>query len=70
MLKNMANVGDTFQPIPFMLGYIFSAEKHASKFERKSYTIKRIGDQDAIHENKKLINPLDHKTRHMTTERR
>ena len=66
MLKNMSNTGDTFQPIPFTLGFTFSTEKHVSTFVKDKYTIKGIGDQDAIHEHKKLINPLDHKTRHMT----
>lgn len=51
---------DTFQPISSDLGFSYKCRKVNTEH---GYMIKQIGDQDAIHEHKKLINPLDHPTR-------
>ena len=64
MLELMnSNDGDRFQPIPADLGFMYSAAK--TQQADGSYTIKGLGDQDFIHEHKKLINPLDHRARVM-----
>ena len=63
MLQNMSNdTGDRFRPIPKKLGFTLSARKEV---KGDKYIIRDVGDQDCIHQGKKLINPLDHSTRTM-----
>jgi hypothetical protein len=48
------------KPIPKELGFIFSARKEINE---NGYTIRELGDQDVIHNHKKIINHLDHTSR-------
>ena len=52
-----------FRPIPEDLGFIFHATREASPDEPGGYKVRDLCDQDAIHNHKKCINPLDHATR-------
>ena len=59
------NVGDRFRPIPAELGFIFSARKETDNRMISGYVIRELGDQDPIHNHKKIINHLDHVSRMM-----
>jgi hypothetical protein len=48
------------QPVPVQLGFIFNTTKNLME---NGYQVHYLNDQDAIHNHKKLINPLDHATR-------
>ena len=52
--------GLRFQPIPQDLGFVLSCRK---EIKGESYVIRDLGDQDYIHNHKKLLNPLDHSSR-------
>eukprot|EP00112_Aurelia_sp_Birch-Aquarium-sp1_P008356 Seg1918.2 transcript_id=Seg1918.2/GoldUCD/mRNA.D3Y31 product="hypothetical protein" protein_id=Seg1918.2/GoldUCD/D3Y31 len=59
------NEGGRYQPIQKKYGFIFSVRKEVSPVEQSGYVLRGLPDQDAIHQHKKLINPLDHPTRIM-----
>ncbi len=66
MLENQMNESNgRYQPIPSNLGFSFSVKKEESPNAAGGYVIRGIGDQDAIHQHKKFINPLDHPVRVM-----
>ena len=52
--------GLRFQPIPQDLSFVLSRCK---EIKGGSYVIRDLGDQDYIHNHKKLLNPLDHGSR-------
>lgn len=56
------SAGNIFQPVPKILGFVFSARK---EIKGDSYIIREMGDQDVIHNHKKVINHLDHTSRMM-----
>ena len=47
------------------LGFTFTARKENRDDLGGSYVLRDLGDQDAIHQHKKMINPLDHASRIM-----
>ncbi|KAG1655018.1 hypothetical protein GQR58_024744 [Nymphon striatum] len=55
--------GNRLQAIPEILGFIFKGTK--IDLGDGTYHVSGLGDQDYIHEHKKLINPLDHPSRIM-----
>lgn len=57
------NTESEFRPIPQDLGFIFNATREDSPDEPAGYKVRNLCDQDAIHNHKKCINPLDHATR-------
>ena len=61
--RNHSLLTDRRQPIPFDEGFTLSAKKEPSDPGR--YVIRNIGHQDAIHQHRKFINPIDHLTRIM-----
>ena len=62
-LKRMtSNDGYRFQPIPANLGFAMSCQVH----DGNDAMICGLGDQDYIHNHKKLLNPLDHSSRTLT----
>ena len=64
MLENMScNQGERYQPIPRSLGFHLTAKKEICE---DTYTIRQVGDQDYIHQHKKLINALDQESRILT----
>ena len=64
-LQNMLyDETEKFQPIPSNLGFIMSVKKENTVDGK--YVIRNVGDQDAIHNHKKRINPLDHASRVIT----
>ena len=52
--------GLRFQPIPHDLGFVLSCRK---ELKGHTYVLRDLGDQDYIHNHKKLLNPLDHSSR-------
>ena len=52
--------GLRFQPIPQDLGFVLSCRK---EIKGNNYVVRDLGDQDYIHNHKKLLNPLDHSSR-------
>ena len=52
--------GFRFQPIPHDLGFVLSCRK---ELRSHTYVLRDLGDQDYIHNHKKLLNPLDHSSR-------
>ena len=52
--------GLRFQPIPQDLGFVLSCRK---EIKGDSYVVRDLGDQDYIHNHKKLLSPLDHSSR-------
>ncbi len=63
MAAMSSNEGDRFLPIPEELGFVLTAKIHEQP--NGGYRISGLGDQEYIHEHKKLINPLDHPSRIM-----
>ena len=57
------NTYSEFNPISQDLGFIFHATWEDSPNEPTGYKVRDLCDQDAIHNHKKCINPLDHATR-------
>ena len=57
------NTYSEFKPISQDLGFIFHATWKDSPNESAGYKVRDLCDQDAIHNHKKCINPLDHATR-------
>ena len=51
------------RPIPKDLGFVFHATREDSPNELAGYVVRDLCDQDAIHNHKKCIIPLDHATR-------
>ena len=61
MLQLMrSNEGLRFQPIPQDLGFVLGCRK---ELKGHTYVLRDLGDQDYIHNHKKLLNPLDHSSR-------
>ena len=52
-----------FRPIPKDLGFVFHATRQDSPNELAGYVVRDLCDEDAIHNHKKCIIPLDHATR-------
>ena len=52
--------GLQFQPIPQDLGFALSCRE---EMKGNNYVVRDLGDQDYIHNHKKLLNPLDHSSR-------
>ena len=63
--RNHSLLTDRYQPIPFDEGFTLSAKKEPSDEYPGRYVIRDIGDQDAIRQHRKLVNPIDHPTRIM-----
>ena len=61
--RNHSLLTDRYQPIPFGEGFTLLAKKEPSDEYPGGYVIRDIGDQDAMHQHRKLINPIDHPTR-------
>ena len=57
------NTDSELRPIPKDLGFVFYATRDGSPNELAGYVVRDLCDQDAIHNHKKCINPLDHATR-------
>ncbi len=56
MLVNQVNESNgRYQPIPSNLGFSFSVKKEESQNAAGGYAIRGIGDQVAIHQDKKFI---------------
>ena len=63
MLNQASNAagGNTYQPISFELGFIMSARLELTENGKK--VLRELCDQDAVRNDKKIMNPLDHSTR-------
>ena len=61
MLNQSTGVVDRYHPIPLELGFIMSARIEVTAAGKR--LLKDIYDQDCIHNDKKILNPLDHPTR-------
>lgn len=65
MLRNSTSQqGERYQPIPNADGFIFTCQK-VNNPDDGTYTIRRAGDQDFIHNHKKLVNHLHHTARNL-----
>ena len=60
LLQARCAEGKRYQPITKDDGFHFSVKKEDNVNEHGGYIIRDCPDQDAIHEGKKLVNPLDH----------
>ena len=61
MLNQSIGVVDRYRPIPVDLGFIMSARIEVTAAGKR--LLKDLCDQDCIHNDKKILNPLDHPTR-------
>lgn len=61
MLNQASGTGSRYQPIPTHLGFIMSAKLEITPAGKR--VLRDLFDQDSIHNDKKIINPLDHPTR-------
>lgn len=61
MLNQSIGVVDQYRPIPLELGFIMSARIEVTAAGKR--LLKDVYDQDCIHNDKKILNPLDHPTR-------
>ena len=61
MLNQPVGVVDRYRPVPVDLGFIMSTRIEVTAAGKK--LLKDLYDQDCIHNDKKILNPLDHPTR-------
>ena len=61
LLNQSIGVVDRYRPIPVDLGFIMSARFELTAAGKK--LLRDLYDQDPIHNDKKIFNPLDHPTR-------
>ena len=61
MLNQSGGVVDRYRPVPVGLSCIMSATIEVTAAEKR--LLKDLYDQDCIHNDKKILNPLDHSTR-------
>lgn len=61
MLNQSVGVVDQYRLVPVDLGFIMSARIEVTAAGKR--LLKNLCDQDCIHNDKKILNPLDHPTR-------
>ena len=64
---SLVNEGNRYQPVPLEDGFIMSAKIELTPLGKR--VLRNLYAQDCIHNDKKIMNPLDHPTRILTLGR-